>query len=59
MAIYKVKHHCNVCHNGITVINNCKKYNYYKCDKCNLIYVMDRQTGKFIRAYEPRTTIKL
>lgn len=59
MAIYKVKNHCNICHEGITIINNTDKYKYYKCDKCNLIYVMDKQTGKFIRAYEPRKTIKL
>lgn len=59
MAIYKVKHECTVCHNGITVYRHCGKYNYYKCDKCNLIFVLDRQTDKYVRAYEPRKTIKL
>lgn len=59
MAIYKVKHKCNICHEGITVYRHCNKYNYYKCDKCNLIYVLDRKTDKYIRAYEPRKTIEL
>lgn len=59
MSIYKVKHQCNICHNGIIVINSNERYKYYYCDKCNLIYVMDKQTEKFVRAYEPRKTIKL
>lgn len=59
MAVYNVRHKCNICHNGIIVINNSDKFKYYKCDKCDLIYVLDRKTDKYVRAYKPRKTIKL
>lgn len=54
MSIRKVKHHCNICHEGITVKNNFGKYNYYYCKNCNLIYVLDKNLDKFVRSYEPR-----
>lgn len=59
MSTYKVKHTCNVCHDGLTVRMHNDKYNYYYCDKCNIMYVLDKQTDKYVRAYEPRKTIKL
>lgn len=59
MAVYKVKHQCNTCHDGLTVCRHNEKYNYYYCKQCNIVYVLDRQTDKYIRAYEPRKTIKL
>lgn len=58
-TVYRTKHQCRVCHDYIKIKHHNDKFNYYYCDKCNLIYVYDRVKERFVAAYEPRKTIKL
>lgn len=57
-TIYKTKHQCRVCHNGIKIKYHKQHLSYYYCDNCNIIYVYDKNLGRMIRAYEPRKTIE-
>lgn len=55
-AVRKTKHRCTVCSDYIKIVRHNGNYNYCKCEKCNIIYVVDRKTDKYVRAYEPRKT---
>lgn len=53
-TIRKTKYQCNICHDGIKIKYHKHNLSYYYCDRCNLIFVFDKNLDKFVRSYEPR-----
>lgn len=58
-AIRKTKHRCKVCNDYIKVYRHNAKFSYCLCDRCNIMYVIDRKTDKWVRSYEPRKLLSL
>lgn len=55
----KTKMKCNICHQYIRVQYNNSKYDYYKCDDCNVMFVKDHVTGKVVKAYVPQKELNI
>lgn len=58
-AIRKTKHRCKVCNDYIKVYRHNHKYNYCRCERCNIVYVIERKTDKWVRYYEPRKVMRM
>lgn len=56
MMILKTR--CPHCNELIRVVSNNTNRNYLYCPKCDMRYVMDKTTKRFIAEYKPRKVIK-